>query len=109
MAVRAGRLRHRVTLQKPASPTDGEPDKTFTDFSTVAAEVRATGGNERLRGRQVDATVSSMITVRWSRRLADNLAADWKVTHDGRTLSVVACYDPSGRREMFEMQCREAV
>lgn len=101
-------MRHRVTFRHPALPTDGEPDATFTDYGSASAEILATGGSERLRGKQVDSTVTTIVRTRFQPILAAQINGQWQITHGDTTLAVVAAYDPTGRREILEIQCREA-
>lgn len=94
----------RWTLQQPTTPTTGETTPTWTDVRPIYATIAATGGNERLRGRQVDATVSHMLTVRF----AEDIEPTWRLRSGSRVLNIVAAYDVTGSRQYLELQCQEA-
>jgi SPP1 family predicted phage head-tail adaptor len=52
--VRAGRLRHRVTIQAPADGADdryGQPAETFSDWKTEWMSVEPLSGREFFEGR----------------------------------------------------------
>ena len=94
----------RFTLQSPTTPTTGETTPTFTDVRPIHGQIVATGGSERLRGRQVDATVTHMVTVRF----ADDIEPTWRLRQGSRYYNIVAAYDPDGSNQYLEIQLMEA-
>lgn len=76
--MRAGSLRHRVTIQRSALGTadaNGEQLEVWSDVSTVWAEVRSLTGSEGWKAKQVQPESSSQITMRYTSDLttADRL------------------------------------
>ncbi len=66
MAIRAGELKHRMTIQvKIEAPTEGgEWAPTWTDVATVWAKLWAKGGQERQLARANQAEVSHGVLMR---------------------------------------------
>ena len=103
-----GRLRTRVTLKQPSRSqenTYGGEQVTWSDVDTAWARV------ENLRGRDLDHArqVYQDVTVRVTMRHRSDVTAGWRlVTEGGRTLEVLAAYDPEeGRGRALECLCRE--
>lgn len=68
--MRAGRLRHRVTVQQlvagsPQQKATGEPDESWTDFISVWASVEPITGNERFLAQQHLSQVTTKINMRY--------------------------------------------
>ncbi|MBF4651616.1 phage head closure protein, partial [Cronobacter sakazakii] len=65
--MKAGRLRHRVILQKPATGRlpSGQPATGWVDVASVRAEVADVSGREMMDG---GAELSSTTTRIWMRR-----------------------------------------
>ncbi|MEY4402188.1 MAG: hypothetical protein RIR91_223 [Verrucomicrobiota bacterium] len=64
--MKAGRLRHRVTLQRGTvtANSHGDQVRSYVDLRTVWADVEALGGREFLAAEHVQAEVTSRITLR---------------------------------------------
>ena len=108
MVIRAGRLRQLVTIQQPTFTQDaaGQQTASWGDVEAdVPAEVEAVAGGETRRGLQVEATVTTVITMRWR---AD-VGPTWRIVHDGRTLNIERAVDPDGRRIELVGQCKEVI
>lgn len=102
----AGDLNQRITLQQSSTSPDGagQPIPTWEDLVTgVPAQVMAVAGGETLRGRQVAADVSTLITIRFRSGITSRM----RVQHEGRTLGILRTVDPDGHRWMLELHCRE--
>ncbi|AXF62407.1 head-tail adaptor protein [Leclercia sp. W6] len=92
--MKAGRLRHRVTLQKPASGRlpSGQPATGWVDVASVRAEVADVSGRERIEG---GAEVSSTTTRIWMRRYPGILVSTgWRAVH----------LPPTGNGEIYDIQ-----
>ena len=65
-SVKAGRLRHRLTIQTHTVSQDGfgEPDKTWSDLATVWADVRPLRGREYLEARGEQGALFYLVTMR---------------------------------------------
>ena len=65
--MRAGRLRHRITLQSSTAMQDayGQPVKTWTDTATVYAGVEPIGGREQYRAQAERAELTHLVVMRF--------------------------------------------
>ena len=68
----AGKLRHRVTIQRPPDPADpenqtaeGEPTRPWDDLATRWASIEPKGGAESYQAGQVVATATHLVTMRY--------------------------------------------
>ncbi len=105
-AIRAGDLNSRVTIQAPSgSPADdGQPSGEYEDFLTgVPAQIRGVGGGEFIRGVQVQAGITNLITIRFR----DDVTPNMRVIYGERTLNIQAAIDPEGRRRELQLHCKE--
>ena len=81
--MQAGTLTKRITLQKPGAAVDdfGQPvpgAANWIDVATVWAAIRPAGTRERLAAQQTQASVSHVITTRYTEALAAGKAA-WRI------------------------------
>ena len=107
--MRAGRLRHCIDIQKPTATADssGQMVEAWTSYvaQNVPAEILGVAGGETMRGRQVDADATSMVTIRWR----DDVNPTHRIKYGSRTLNIISAYDPTGDRVELQIQCREEV
>ena len=100
----AGRLRQFVTIKTPTTPTDGETTPSFATLtSDDRAEVKAASGSESLRGDQMEATVSTVVTMHYRTDLTPRM----QIIHGSRTLEIVATFDPDGQQRETVCHCKE--
>lgn len=108
--MRAGRLRHRITLQQqdpdpPAQSADGgRIDAWLTAADLVPAEVRQLRGREFEGQGQALAEVTTRIRIRNHPSLA--IAPDWRVLHGSTVYDIVHVIDVDGRGRDLELLCR---
>lgn len=105
--MRAGRLRHRVTLQQLTQVPDGGGGYTedWTDVATVWAAVEPLRGQERYEAQQVQATLSHRITIRYRAGVEPSM----RVVHDGRVFNVLSVIDPQERHRELQLLVEEVV
>ena len=96
--MRAGDLRHRITLQTPATGEDelGQPLEGWTDLAPVWADVRNLGGLEAVRANAEQGRVQSSIRIRWRPGLHTGL----RVLHEGRPYNIKAVLPGPGRQHI---------
>ena len=110
--MRAGALRHRVTLQQATESQNsfGEVERVWTDVATVWASVEQLSGREFIEARQVDATLSTRIRMRWRNGVTEKMRVVWTDPsgrqHTYNIVSVIA--DATHRRELMLM-CQEVL
>ncbi|MFO8012124.1 MAG: phage head closure protein [Phycisphaerae bacterium] len=103
-----GRLRHRVTLQRPTEARDadyGGLETAWEDAGEVWARVETLKGKALEHARSAWSDVSLRVTL----RAGSGVAAGWRIVlAGGRVLEVLAAYDPDeGRGRATECPCRE--
>lgn len=67
--MQAGKLRFRVELQRrvDAQEEGGQPIHTYETFATVKAGIRALSGREFIAAQQVQADLTTVVTIRFRR------------------------------------------
>lgn len=113
--MRAGQLRHRITLQRPVATQDewGDPSPSWEDVATVAASIESISGREFFSAQQVQADVTTRITIRWrngiepAMRITHATAAQQAMSPPEFTIYDIEAIlpDPTGRRSIVFM-CR---
>jgi len=108
--MKAGDLRHRVTLQQlvtgsPQNTTAGEPDQAWGDVATVWAAV------EPLQGRALEAAqmIQSEVTGRIRIRYRAGVTAAMRVSFDGRLYDIKAVVDPDERHRELVLYTAQGV
>ena len=107
---RIGELRHRVSIQAQASGSDsyGQPNGAWSDIypSSRSAKVVAARGSERARGEQMEATVTSVVVIRYP-RTGQLPTPKMRVVHDSRTLEIASVEDKTGKKRFLHLFCTE--
>lgn len=100
----AGRLRHKIRIESPVNEQDEAGQVKVKEWALVArpfAEVLGVGGGESLRGRQIEAQTTHLVTIHWRAGILPTM----RVVHEGRLLNIVRVDDPEGDRRMLVIQC----
>ena len=112
---RPGQLRHRVTLQRKQTTSDGVggQDVVWTDLAEIWAAVRPLSGRDRLQAEQVQSTVTFRVTIRW-RAAPDNaqmpfVFAGDRLVYKGVPYNVRAVVDLEERRRFLELDVESGV
>ena len=104
--MRAGMLRHRVTIQRQEIVFGkfGAPlhDKVWENVATVWASLEAVSGREFFASQQVQSEVTHKVTIRFR----PGVAADMRIVHGGRVFGIVAPL-PDNRGTRLVLMCRE--
>jgi SPP1 family predicted phage head-tail adaptor len=105
--MRAGTLRHRITIQEKPTPTPrnahGEEVFTWSDVATVWAAKVDISGREFMEARREGVQISTRFVIRYRSGLKETM----RVTHDSRTYEIRAVLDPEGRRRELHLLCEE--
>lgn len=108
--MRAGRLRHRVTIQHRTLGQDdaGALVETWATTAVVWADVRTVGGGERLQPgiEQTVATMQHQVTIR---RHPTTILPSQRVIWQGRTLEITSVQEPDNRQRLVLLMCQEIV
>lgn len=105
--MRAGMLRHRVTIQRYELVVDdyGAPlhRESWKDVATVWASVEAMSGRDFFAARQEQSEVTHKVTIRYR----GDVTAQMRVLHGGKIFGIVAPL-PDNRGTRLVLMCREA-
>lgn len=109
--MQAGKLRHRITIQKPSTSTTrdavGEPTTPWVDVVTdYPAGVAPVSTGERHVAAQNHMAISHRVTVRYCTDIAaiDN---SWRVVFEGRYLPIEGVRNLDERNRTLELVCIE--
>lgn len=100
--MRAGRLRHRLTVQEPviSRGDSGEELITWVTRGTVWAAIEPIKGKEALTANQILADMDTRIVIRWS-EFADDITAKWRLKHKTTTYNIASLSHKNlGQREI---------
>ena len=106
--MRAGRLRHRVELQRLTETQNdfGEPDRQWQTFATVSASFEPLRGRERMDALQVQAEVDHRIEIRWSPDV-QGLSERDRVLFKGNAYDIKAVMNIEERDRRIEIMARK--
>ena len=103
--MKAGKLRHRVTIQNFESYRDeyGQPVKEWHDVATVWADVSGISGRELLAAGREVAEVSHRVWIRYHPSVTAASRLLW--TDTGAVLANTAAL-PDGKKTRLELLCK---
>lgn len=101
--IAAGTLRHRVTLQQPASGQDaaGQPATGWVDVATVWADVRHASGLETIKADAQTAMRKASIRIRYRAGMDPAM----RVVHDGDVYEIKAVLPDRTGRAHIDLAC----
>ena len=105
---RLGTMRHRITVSVETTTQDsaGQPVVTLGPWlSCEPAKFEPTAGGEGSRGRQVEAGISAIFTVRYRDGYTPEMAIDF----DGQRYWIVYVKAVQGMDRYRELYCRSVV
>lgn len=104
--MRAGELDQRVDLEEPIEERNDSGELVTTGWRALATGIPCkilSAGSEGLRGRQVSATASHVITMRYR----TDITAKHRLKWGARYLYVRSAEDRESRRRELEVVCGE--
>ena len=104
MAIKAGDLRHPVTLIRPDT-TLGEHNRRSTawhEVATVMAAKSDVSGREFYQAHAVNAEDTVTFTIRWR----DDIDTTWRVRHGGTTYGILEVNHLGYMRDYLRLKCR---
>tara|TARA_R110000824_G_scaffold110918_2_gene259121 strand:- start:131 stop:457 length:327 start_codon:yes stop_codon:yes gene_type:complete len=105
MALMAGKLRHRVSIQTESTAVDtyGEPTASWSTDETVWASIEPTGGNELSVGEGQ----AGIITHRIFMRYTANASPKKRLLFGSRIFGIESVLNHEERNEFMQLECRE--
>jgi SPP1 family predicted phage head-tail adaptor len=103
--MRAGRLRHRVTVESATETqgASGEVTLGWTTWASAWAAVEPLAGAERFAAQQVNAEVTHRVTLRHLPGLSPRM----RIRHEGRVLEIDAVLNVEERDRETHALCVE--
>ena len=104
--MRAGELRHRITLQKPVQTRSSfnELVTTYTDVDTVWAAVEWQSGRRFEAAKQLNAEVQGIIRIRYR----SDVRAEWRIKYGDRYIQILSIANVRERDQELQLNCKEA-
>lgn len=105
--MRAGELRHRVTIQQPVESRNsfGEVTVTWQDVATVWAAIEPLRGREFWEARQTVAEMDVRIRIRYRSGITPKMRVVW----GSKVYDIESVIDVESRRKELHLMCREMV
>ena len=105
--MRAGKLRHKVTIQDYTESQNsyGEMTKTWSDYATVWASIEPVRGREFWESQQINAEVTAKITIRHLYGINPKM----RVKHDNRIFEIISVINPEERNVELQLMVKESV
>lgn len=105
--MRAGPLRHRVTLESGSETQDsaGGIVLSFTTVATVWASVEPVRGKEYFAAQQVASDVTHLVRLR--RQPGISPTTKWRVIFNGRKFDIESVIEVLERRREWQLMCIE--
>ena len=103
-----GKMRQRITIQSKTDAADaaGQPTRTWSNtYINEPAQVEYTGGTETFRGRQLEAGIQAVFTVRHR----DEYTPEMRISYGGNYYGIVRVRPVQGGRRYTELYCRAVV
>jgi len=103
--MRAGELRHRITLQKPVHTRDafGESVTTYEDMATVYAAIEWQSGRRYVEAAQINAEVQGVTRIRYR----SDVRPDWRIQYKERYIRIISLANIRERDEELQLNCKE--
>ena len=102
--MRAGQLKHRITLQRPTGAQDawGTPEAAgWEDVALVWADFRYQSGSESIRAGADVSIVRASVRIRWRA----GIDAGMRVLYQGQAYDIEAVL-PGGDRQHLDLVCK---
>jgi SPP1 family predicted phage head-tail adaptor len=111
--VKAGSLRHRITIQSksagsPQQFPSGEPDESWSDYATsLPAEWITLSGNALFAAQQHHSEVRGIWRIRWK----DGVTNRMRIVHNGLYYNIlfVPPFDKSGKSWQMDLEVSQGV
>lgn len=105
--MRAGDLRHRVTIQQLVTVYDeyNQPVEMWQDLTTVWAAIEPLSGREYWQAKAVNAEVTHRVRMRYRA----GITPEMRLVFNGRVFEILAVLNLEERNIELQLLCKEAV
>lgn len=103
--MRAGKLRHKVTLQSKSETRDdtGQVFRDWSDTATIYASVEPLSGRELVNAQAIESETTYRITIR---HLA-GVTTEQRIKFGSRYFEILSVINPEERNIMLQLMCKE--
>jgi len=107
MAMQAGQLRKRITIQRRALAQDtfGGQSSTWTDWQTVWAQISPASGSEVMAAQAVHERISHTVSMRY----IDGVTAAMRIVYKDRFFNIVLVRNVDERSRQLEILAVEGL
>ena len=104
--MRAGEIRHRITLQEPVHIRDSfqENVTTYNDVVTVWAAIEWESGRRFLEAKQLNAEVQGVIRIRYR----SGVLPEWRIKYEDRYFEILSIANIQERDREIQLTVKEA-
>lgn len=104
--MRAGTLRHKVTVEQPqeARGETGQFTTSWQPLATTWASIEPLSGRELIAAEQVQSETTIRVRMRYLAGVTD----ECRIVHGTRVLQITSAIDPQDRHVELELMCRES-
>ena len=104
--MRAGRLRHTITIERMTSTQDpfGQPIEEWVSLGTYPASIEPINGREYFAAQ----ANQSELTTRIRTRYIEGVKPQDRITHDGTVYDIQSVIDTEMRHAELVLMCRSA-
>ena len=105
--MKTGSLRHRITIQKSLSSRDsfGADVPDWEDVATVWASVEPLSGREFFAAKQINAEISTKITLRY----LTGVQSEMRIVFKDRVFNIITVINSEERNISLVLMCKELI
>lgn len=105
--MRAGDLRHRITLQRLEMVQDsyGQPTETWSDVVIVWAAVNPISGREFFQAETINSEVTHKILIRYRQGIEPAMRIKFK----DRIFTIISVINFQEKNEALQLMCKELI
>lgn len=112
--MRAGSMRHRVTIQSRKDEKDelNQPSLEWTDLSggTVWADIQPMTARERMVAQANQSELTHLVVIRYQGQFSDpRYMATLRIKYGNRIFNIQGSIDPDERHKSLELSCLEGL
>lgn len=103
--MRAGRLKHRITIEKPEQTKDefGQLTKTWVTVCSTRAAIDPISGKEYFAAQQINNAINYKITIHY--RLG--IKSSYRIKYKERIFEIHAPLNPKEANRELQLMCEE--
>ena len=107
MAMKAGKLRHEVTIQSNSKANDsyGQAISSWSDLASTYAHIENLRGSELFQAQSVESRINTKITIRWVDGVRSNMRVQNTYSGETHNYNIVYVNRINEIEETIELLC----